>query len=394
MQRNNILKATLTMGLAFTLLIAALVLTGCGGGQEIADYYDDPVGAEVAAAEAADPNEPHTVIDHNGNEITIPANIERIVMIQPWPLPSVYALYVGGGDRIVGVHPSVQSAAEFSLLNRVAPEVAAADISFAQAADVNVEELMNLDPCLAFIMAGNDAQREALESAGVPAVAFSVTIADWNTIETVNAWVELLAEIFGDVGKANEITDFGRSTEAMVLERIATLDEDDKPRALILVRYDEHMIQTMGTNQFGQYWLDTAGAINVAGDIEDGFFEVNMEQVLEWDPEIIFITNFSAVLAEDFDDGVVFNDDWSTVTAVQNGEVHKFPMGMYRWYPPSSDSALTLMWLAQTIHPELFDDIDLEQEIRDFYLRFYDLELSDQDLHDMFNPVREAAAGS
>jgi len=303
---------------------------------------------------------------------------------------------VGSGERIVGVHESIRGAAEFSFLPRIAPEIAYAETGFVYGglADINIEELLNLDPCLVFISAGNDAQRDIMQLAGIPAVAFSTTIAQWNTIETVNYWVELLRDIFGDEVKADEITGFGREVESMVLERISTIPEEDRPRALILMRYSEHEMQTTGNRHFGDYWLRTSGAINVAGGIDMGGYNISMEQVLEWNPEMIFITNFSPVLVEDFEGGFVFDDDWRSVAAYQEGRIYKFPMGMYRWIPPSSDAALTLLWMAQTTHPELFADIDLYQEIRDFYLRFYNIELTDADIYLMMNPPRETATGA
>jgi len=348
--------------------------------------------ASAPRGQAADTR---TVVDQNGNTITLPATIERVAITSPWPLPSVYALFMGSGERIVGIHPAVQSAAEFSFLMRVAPQLATADTGWIQGTTINIEALMNLNPCVVFIPAGNEAQRSALESAGIPAVAFSVSIAQWNTIETINLWVQLLGEIFGDELKADYITSHGRMVEEMVLSRTRTIPQAERPRTLILFRYDYTQMQTMGPGHFGQYWLDTTGAISVS----EGFpstpmlFNINMEQVLAWDPEVILITNFSPALASDFLEGEarVFNDDWSAVRAVRDRRVYKFPMGMYRWYPPSSDSPLTLLWLAQTLHPELFADIDLHQEIRDFYQRFYGLTLTDADLHLMLNPPREAA---
>ena len=64
---------------------------------------------------------------------------------------------------------------------------------------------------------------------------------------------------------------------------------------------------------------------------------------------------------------------------------------MYRWYPPSSDTPLMLLWMAKNNHPELFGDIDLEQEMKDYYKKFYNINLMDEDVERIFNPTREAA---
>lgn len=116
-----------------------------------------------------------------------------------------------------------------------------------------------------------------------------------------------------------------------------------------------------------------------------------MEQIYEWDPDIIFITNFSPYLPEDFYNNSIDGHDWSSVSAVKNGKVYKFPLGMYRWFPPSSDAPLALMWLAQKIQPELFADIDMDAEIKSYFEEYYGVTLTDEDVQNIYNPAREAA---
>ena len=67
---------------------------------------------------------------------------------------------------------------------------------------------------------------------------------------------------------------------------------------------------------------------------------------------------------------------------------------MYRWYVTCSDSALMLLWMAKQNQPELFADIDMEQEVRDYYERFYNVSLTDEDVNQIFHPAREAAGGN
>ena len=371
------------LGLLFSSMVA---LTACTPASE-------PTQEATDVAEETTESETRTVTDQNGDEIVLPNEINRVVITSPWPLPSVYGLYMGSGERIVGIHPAAQGAAENSLLMRIAPEIAEAETGFINGTEINIEELMKLEPDVVFYPAGNDEQKAALANAGIPAVAFSTSIAQFNTVETVNRWVELLGEIFGDEVKADEITAYGRDIENMILERIKDIPEEEKPRALIMYHYKDDNMQTSGAKHFGQYWLDMAGAINVAGDQDAGGVPISMEQINEWNPDILFVTNFSPYLVEDFYKNAIEGDDWSSIKAVQDEKVFKYPLGMYRWYPPSSDSPLTLLWLVKQVHPDLFKDIDLEQEIRDYYTRFYNLELTDEDIVTMMNPPREAADG-
>ena len=119
--------------------------------------------------------------------------------------------------------------------------------------------------------------------------------------------------------------------------------------------------------------------------------EINMEQIYEWNPDMIFITNFSPVLPEDLYSNSIEGHDWSHVKAVMEGKVYKFPLGMYRWFPPASDTPLVLKWLAKTIQPEIFSYIDMDQEIKDYYKKYYDVTLTEEDLDKIYNPAREAS---
>ena len=54
---------------------------------------------------------------------------------------------------------------------------------------------------------------------------------------------------------------------------------------------------------------------------------------------------------------------------------------------------MTLLWMAKTMYPDLFADIDLEQQVKDYYQEIYGVELSDEDVSAMFTPSSAAAEG-
>ena len=49
--------------------------------------------------------------------------------------------------------------------------------------------------------------------------------------------------------------------------------------------------------------------------------------------------------------------------------------------------------MAQKLYPELFEDLDIDQEIRDYYKNFYGIELTDEDMNTLYNPPAESAMG-
>ena len=370
-------------GLFCTVLLLFLSLAGAASAASDAakGAASGGPGAEKAT---------RVVVDHTGKEVRIPAKIERIVITGPWPLPSVYCLFEGAGDKLVGIHPGSMSAAKHSLLPRVAPGILRASTEFLKGDVLNAEELLKLKPDVVFYRVETAAHAGQLALTGIPAVGFSTALSGFDTIRTFESWVKLLGEVLQQEDRASGIVEYGRKTYDEIQAALNGVKGLKRPRALILFNYGEGNIKTSGSNFYGQYWLESTGAVNVASELS-GVADINMEQIYAWDPDIIYITNFSRHMPEDLYENAIPGHDWSTVRAVRERKVYKFPLGMYRWYPPASDTPLVLKWLAKKNQPELFADVDMDAEVRAYYKRFYNLDLTDEDLRRIFSPAREAA---
>lgn len=388
------------------LLTAAMLLSalsGCGSAPQ--EDTNTPGQATATPAPSATPSAPinedepgdtgfRTVTDTIGNEVEVPNEINRIAIISTLPLASVFCMIEGSGEKLVGLTPSSKNTALTSFLVRVAPEIENVSTDFASGDTVNVEEVMNLQPDVVFYNTNNAGDSEAAEqlaALGIPCVGFSPMVSGGNTIETFNAWATLIGQVLGNEVKADEIVSYGREIQDMVSERIAGLEPEQVKSAIILANYTNSAIAAAG-KPFGHYWLSAIGAENVAIELETATAPVTLEQIYAWDPDVIFLNSFSPFTAEELmTSSAVEGHDWSGLTAVKNGEVYKMPLGVYYWYPPCSDSPLALQWLAKTLYPELFEDIDMDQVIVDYYRDFYGLELTEADLDTLYNPPPESA---
>ena len=332
-----------------------------------------------------------TIIDQVGNEVVLPEKIERVVIASVWPLASVYVLSMGT-DKLVGLDPAIISAAENSMLIKIAPEISEIESGFSQNGFMNAEELIKLDPDVVLYSSGVPEDYEVASQAGIPAVGFSLSIKDYNAVETINSWIELLEEVMGEDLSSSEYIEYGNEIQELVADRLKDVKEEDKPRSMVIHKYSDNTLSVPGADTWAEYWIEASGGINVADEIE-GTKETSIEQVYEWNPEKIFITNFNDALPEDIYNNTLCSADWSGVQAVTDQDVNKIPLGMYRWYVTCSDSPMMLLWMAKQNHPELFEDIDFNETMKDFYSRFYDFTLTDEDIEQILNPVREAAGG-
>ena len=79
--------------------------------------------------------------------------------------------------------------------------------------------------------------------------------------------------------------------------------------------------------------------------------------------------------------------------AVEHQRVYKMPLGMYRSYTPGVDTPVTLLWLAKTAYPLLFEDISIIQETKAYYQEVFGITLNDSQAASIFNPSTQAGSG-
>ncbi len=332
-----------------------------------------------------------TVIDHADKAVKVPKKIERIVVCDILPVPSVLAVFFDSAEKIVGMSPSAMTAAKNSLLSELYPEILEANTGFIQGTNVNVEELLKLDPDVVIYSAASTPLGEKLTNAGFAAVAVSPSKWQYDAIETLNQWTSLFSQMFPENDKTEIVKQYSNEVFERVNERIAGLPEDEREKVFFLFQYNDTTLTTSGNSFFGQWWADAIGAKNVGEEMKtDNSTAVNMEQVYKWNPETILITNFTAAQPDDLYNNTIGNYDWSIVDAVKNKKVYKMPLGMYRSYTCGVDTPVTLLWLAKTVYPELFKDIDITKETRDYYKNVFGIELTDEQANKIFAPVSAA----
>ena len=371
------LKKTVFGLLAGILLFSA---AGCCSSEQIAD-----VEKEAGT---------HVIVDHLGYEVEIPYEIDRIAVGNILPIPSVLTVFFDSAEKIVGMSPNSMNAAKNGLLGELYPEVLNAQTGYMNGTDINLEELMKLEPELVIYSASQPEQGEQLREAGFNAVAVAVNKWEYNAIETLNQWIALFSEIFPENDKSQVAAEYSENIYNMVQERVAQIPEEERERVFFLFKYSDTEMQTSGENFFGQFWAEAVGAVNVAEEIKtDNQVSVNMEQVYAWNPSTIFISNFTTAQPDDLYTNAVGNYDWSAIEAVQEEKVFKMPLGMYRSYTPGVDTPVTLLWFAKTTYPELFEDVDMVQETKKYYKDVFGVDLTDAQAASIFAPDAQAGLG-
>ncbi|MFJ7919865.1 ABC transporter substrate-binding protein [Lysinibacillus fusiformis] len=374
-------------GFLATLALTAM-LAACGSQDE---ETGSKSSSEAANSEVQTTVEEKIVTDQLGREVTVPGSIDRVVTGGILPYFSTWYVATNSTKEIVGMHPNSYNAAKNSVLAKISPDVLKADTSFVQNGEVNVEELMKINPQLYVEIATDEKSIDKISEAGIPVVAVkAIDAAAAEPLATFNSWLTLTSQITGTTERADRFLDEGKKVQAQLDEQLKDVEKQDKPRAMILFMHNDKSITVGGKNFFGNQWLNATGAIDVAENDVTGKKEVNMEQIYAWNPDIIYITNFTETQPDDLLQNKVSGQDWSQIKAVQDGKVYKIPLGIYRWFPPSGDAPLMLKWMAQKNHPSLFD-YKIEDEIKTYYKDFYEFEISDSEIQSILNPSSDAA---
>jgi iron complex transport system substrate-binding protein len=181
---------------------------------------------------------------------------------------------------------------------------------------------------------------------------------------------ELMGELLGQVERARELAKFAEDTLRTVAGRVAQVPAAQRPR--VYYARGPAGLETALGGSINIESLDVMGVRLVSADTPGGLATVSVEQVLAWDPEVII------TIDQTFATTVRDNPLWKGVRAVREGRVHLSPKLPFGWidFPPGVNRLPGLWWLGQRLFPKLFPE-DLGAITRDFYRRFYQVDLSD-----------------
>lgn len=383
------LKFKKILSLLLVFIMMAGILGGCSKKEDEATKNS---GAKNAATEekVADADEAgsHIVTDHAGHEVEVPNKIEKIVIDQV-PILSTYMAYnEGKAPYIVGYAGSLKQVISETVLKDMAPELLDATNTVQGQSDINVEEIMKLKPDVIFYNAKNQDRYEKLSKTGVPCIGFVTMGADTpaDPINRYGEWLKLLEDVFGEKGKMDDFLKAGDDIVKDVEERIASVPDEKRPSGMILWKYQEGTPIVAGKGTFGDFWLKRLKVNNVAGEAK-GYANVNVEQIYAWNPDVFYLDGpgLLNIKTEDVYNNSVEAFDFSNLKSVKDKRVYNSKLGMWNWLTPNPDAPLVLAWLASETYPDAFKDYDLNKVIKDYYQKWYNYELTDEQIEDMFN---------
>lgn len=307
-----------------------------------------------------------TITDSAGQQVTVPTNPQRIA--DSWPAHNEVLAMLGAGNKIVATVHTPQSR---PWLYKVNPAMNKAVNTFKPV--INVESLVKTKPTIAFVPVG-DKNVNKIKEVGIPTVQLIFT--DFKTLK--NTFL-LTANILGGnaTQKAKQYNSYLDSKLKMVTSVTSKVPQAKKPKVLHLTSISPNIVDGGGT--IINSWIQAAGGVNAAASVKGNFKEVSMEQILQWNPDVIILGTGNSGLGCANANLLKTDSQWKQINAVKNGKVYTNPNGAFMWDRYGAEEALQIQWAAKTLYPDKFKNLDLNQETRNFYNQFLNYNLSKAD---------------
>jgi len=220
-------------------------------------------------------------------------------------------------------------------------------------------------------------QMQNLGLSVVPAVSSSKAGSKFSDTKDL---LTVYANALGDeraLQRAKEYAQYFDEKLALITAVTATITESERPTVYFA---NQDLLNASGKASDRPEVIDLAGGIAVAKDLEGSATEVTMEQLLQWDPDFIIIDHAGSsgnAPAEEIIGSLSTDARLKDISAVVKGQVKISPTGAFFW-DAGQQKILQLMWMAKLFHPDKFQDLDMAAELKDFYARFFDYQLTDE----------------
>ena len=307
------------------------------------------VGAVTVFAET---EETRVIVDSMDRSVEIPADVQRIVCVGVGALR--YTCYVGGADRVVGVEDYETKPGMSRLYNYV---------NFDRFQDLPVtgtngepfvEEIINVEPQVIVMSAyAKQDPDELSQKTGTPVVV--VPGSDTTLDEKAYTTIRILGELYGLEDRAEALTSYLLGIQEDLEQRTVSIPDDQKPSCYVGgVSFKGHHGFEGTEAYYGPFELIHAN--NLANTTQQtGAVHIDVEQVLAWDPDLIFLDfNGMKLINEDYE---AHPDFYQALTAVQEGKVNS--QISFRSSASNRETALADAYYAACVmFPQQFQDID------------------------------------
>ena len=321
------------IALILTVVTCFGLLAGCGAGE-------------------VETQDTRTITDGAGRQVEVSEKVESIICVGVGALR--YTCYVGAQDLVCAVEDCEKEPVISRLYNYVNIEKFRELPVIGTNGNPFPEEIIKAAPDVIVMSAYASVEADDLQAktdTPVVVVPGSDTTLDAAAYETIH----IMGQLYGMETRAPELTDYLQTIQKDLDDRTKDIPESEKPSVYVGgVSFKGHHGFEGTEAGYGPFAL--IHAKNLADTTgQPGAFNIDLEQVLSWDPEILFVDfNGMALINEDYAKNP---DYYNALTAVQEGKVYS--QISFRSNASNLETALADAYYAACVmYPEQFRDVD------------------------------------
>ncbi len=302
--------------------------------------------------------------------------VERIVSLCKHPVPIIVLGLDASERRLVGVNPATKLSMQSNVLNKYFPDFQnLSDKVCSKAFSPNIEELIRLKPDIILTWSRFREGIAQMQGFGFNVVGINYDGSDQNDRDMVN----MVAKAMGRETMADSLMQWRDSTLKQIRGISDPIPAEKRPKVIFFYNYETLCVG--GEKCYENFCINLAGGRNMGAGL--GIDRcVNLEQILEWDPDIIL---FGGWLNNTTPEDIYQNPILADLSAVRNRRVFKTPI----W--ASNESVLIWKWMAAVIQPDFFD-YNLREEIHKSYSWQYKINLTEDDINEVLFYQENAAS--
>ena len=228
---------------------------------------------------------------------------------------------------------------------------------------------------------------EKLAKVGIPLVYIDFRE---KPMQNTDASMRIIGKLFGKEARAEEFVAFRQEQMATVTDRLAKAGDLKKP-VVFMERaggYSDDCCMSFGNENFGKM-VDLAGGINMAAEFIPGTFgTVNPEQIIASNPDQVIITGSNwelyvpggkwvgvgpgadPVRAKEKLAVLTERPAFTGIKAVKDQNVH----AIWHQFYNSPYQFIAVQQIAKWLHPNLFQDVDVDATFKELHTRFLPVE--------------------
>jgi len=320
---------------------------------------EEPTTEPTEAVVVEPAAEPIVIVDVIGREVTLEKPATKLVGTHN-PTLNAAVVLGGGGKYLVGFGNKSMGRGLYEQVIDGYDDL----LEVGKGSNINMESVIASGADLVILPERHQDLVPQFEAVNIPVLVILDSTESFETVktdlETSSAWLLVRTK------KREKINAFIDSQ----INNAQTLLKDTTEKPSVLFLGSSSALSVAPGSMIQTSLIEAGGGVNAVSGVEGvgGFVDVSIEQIIAWNPDVIWFPQYSDYTAED-----LLNDPaWSNISAIQNKRVYEFPSKLEPWDQPTAAVALGIDWALYNLHPDLYSFEALMKNVDEFYTMVYD----------------------